>query len=314
MDAFSLSNSGMSHDLVAEITVYGEDQEELTSVALDWLTRGVAEAISVGGVGNPPKGLPVSDVGFNSIAKAVNARKGGWWGCFSASPRDTFDVLYNPYVSESIHWVDRAIRARPESMAVKIGEFMEGGEIGNSAIRFSVSFDEDLASYVKLTYFIDEALLSASSTTQIEHTRLLASVSWACRRYNVVFSHFSYAHTGGATELERYFRGPSGIPSRNTPQWRDRLRGYSWLMVASREIVHDIGGVGALRESNAFQAVSPLPNGSVLLQATPSFQEYRGERVGAVHRVLRDALIQGEFRRPAPVPGQPPTHMVIFDS
>ncbi|MEW1906607.1 hypothetical protein [Streptomyces sp. NPDC086147] len=313
MDAFSSSNSGLSRDLVMEFTVHGESQEELTSSAIDWLTQGVAKAITAGRVERPQKGLPVSDAGFNSVMEVVNARKGEWWGYYSVSPQDTFEVLYNPYVDESTSWAKREIRQRPESMAVKIGKFSEDGEIANPALRFSVSFDEDLTDYVKLTYCIDDALLSGSETMQIEHARLLSLANWACRHCNVVFGHFSYDHSGGVTELERYLRPPSGIPWRNTPLWREKLRGYSWLMVASGEILHKIGGVGALRESGAFQSVSPLPNGAVLLQVTSSFREYRDEKVRAVHRILQDVLVKGEFRRPALVPGQPPTHMVIFD-
>ncbi|MGW7358050.1 hypothetical protein ACWGI0_15820 [Streptomyces sp. NPDC054802] len=314
MDVFSSANAGLSHGLVAEITVHEEERESLTAAAFGWLTEGVGVVAVQGELDNLPEGLPVSASGFSRVRESVpRMKKEGWWGYLTVSPEGTLDVLHNPYVEEALPWLKSHLDARPESAGVKIGEFAEGGEIGNSSIRLSASFDAELADYVKLTYHIDEAVLTSPETTQIEHARLLAAVSWACHRYNVVFSHFSYAHSGGATELERYLRGPARVPTWNTPQWRERLRGYSWLMVASADIVRSIGGADALSDSGAFCSVSPLPNGSILLQATPSFQEYRGESVRAVHRVMRDALVKGEFRHPAPVPGQPPTHMVLFD-
>ncbi|MEU0085624.1 hypothetical protein [Streptomyces sp. NPDC006274] len=315
MDVFSSVNADLSHGLVAEITVHEKDRERLTAAAFEWLTEGVGVAAVRGEIERLPNELPVSRSGYLRVEESVpRVRKEGWWGYFSVSPEGTFDVLHNPYVEEALPWLKDRIAARPESASVKIGEFAEGGEIGNSSLRLSVSFDEELADYVKLTYHIDESVLVSPGRTLAEHARLLNVVNWACHRYNVVFGHFSYVHSGGATELERYLRGPARVPVLNTPAWRERLRGYSWLMVASADIVRSIGGADALSESGAFCSVSSLPNGSVLLQATPLFQEYRGESVRAVHHVLRGVLVKGDFRRPAPVPGQPPTHMVLFDA
>ncbi|WP_329194116.1 hypothetical protein [Streptomyces sp. NBC_01435] len=216
-------------------------------------------------------------------------------------------------MEEALPWLKSHLVERPESVDVKIGKFARDGEISNSVIRLSASFGEELSNYVKLVYQVDEAVLVNPDTARNEHSRLLATVRWACGRYNVVFGHFSYAHSGGRTELESYLRGPVRVPSRNTPNWRERLRGYSWLTVAPDDIVHHLGGVDALRDSGAFSSISVLPNGSFLLQATDWFHEYRDERVVAVHRALRARLIEGEFRRPSPAPGQPSTHMVLFD-
>ncbi|MEV6357264.1 hypothetical protein [Streptomyces hydrogenans] len=217
-------------------------------------------------------------------------------------------------MDEANSWAADIIKDRPESLIVKVGKFSKDGQVGDSSIRFVVSFDEDLPNYVKLAYCVGDDLLCAQSHSSVEHARLFAAVDWACRSANIVFGHFSYVHTGGATELEAYLRGPAGVPSSNTPKWRERLRGYSWLMVASRDIAEAAGGVDALLTSDAFEYASALPNGSVLLQATSEFQQYTGDRVRRVHQSLREFLINGEFRRPAPVPGCPPLHMVIFES
>lgn len=310
----SSPDTGLSHGLVAELTVYEESQSALSEIAFDWLTEGVKSASVRGEIGHLPAESPMSTKGFGDVHGAVShAVKTGWWGYLAISPRDTFDVLYNPYGEIAFPWLRDHIEDRPESAAAKIGRFHESGEVGNSIIRLSVSFDEELPDYVKLSYRVDEAVLVNPASTDTEHARMLATVNRAARLHNVVFGHFSYAHAGEATELERYTRGPSRVPNRNTPLWRSRARGYSWLTVVSGDIARQLGGVDRLRESGAFYRVEKLPCGSVLLQATESFQEYRGERVKAVYRVLKSVLISGELRYPPPVPDQPSTHMILFD-
>ncbi|MFF3957639.1 type VI immunity family protein [Streptomyces sp. NPDC001890] len=314
MDAFISVNSGLSHDLVMELTVYGENLDDLSAGAFGWLTEGVAKSAIGGELGRIQQGLRVSANGFSRARDSMPTQgNSGLWGSVSVAPQGVFDVLYNPYVKDALPWLMNRLIEKPESADVEIGEFSAGGEISNSVIRLSVSFDDELSNYVKLSCRIDEAVLVNPDTAQTGHSRLLAAVEWACSRYNVVFGHFSYAHSGGRTEVERYLRGPARVPSHNTPNWREQLRGCSWLTVVSGDIVRSLGGIDALRNSGAFSSISVLPNDSLLLQATPWFHEYRGERVEAVYRALRTTLIEGEFRRPAPAPGQPSTHMVLFD-
>ncbi|MFJ8357308.1 hypothetical protein [Streptomyces sp. NPDC093984] len=313
MDAFESINSAVNHGLVAELTVYGEEQSDLVSAALGWLTDGVTEAAIHDELNHLAPSPPVLGTGYSQVNQSVqNPTPGRTWGFISVSPQGSLDVLYNPYSPEAASWLRSRIEESPEFAAVEIGRFSAGGEIGNPVLRLSVSFDDELPDYVKLSYHVDEAMLSGAATARAEHKRLRSAVTWACMRHDVVFGHFSYDRSGGVTELERYVRGPARVPSRNTPQWRESLRGYSWLMVVSGEIAELLGGLEALQNSEAFDSVVPLPNGSLLLQATPFFQQYRGESVRAVRDAVRDVLIEGELRGPSPAPGQPPTHMVVF--
>ncbi|GGT61036.1 hypothetical protein [Streptomyces purpureus] len=312
MDVFSSINSGLSHGLVAEFTVYGEEGGYLEAAAFAWLTEGFRASVAIEGEGDPPSDL-LSAAGFRPRGKGASPGGGGaLWGRLTVSPAGTFEVLSKPYSQKFLPWLERCIDGRPESVIAEIGEFSERGEVGNSDLRFSVSFDEELPSYVKLRYHVDDAMLTGPETARVEHARLLAASNWVCSKYDVVFGHLSYDHAGGATELERYLRGPARVPTLNTPRWRECLRGYSWLMTIPGEVVRALGGVNVLRDSGAFWVISPLPNGSIMLQATPTFNEYQGEAVKSVLRAVRDVLITGEFRPPAPAPGQPPTHMVIF--
>ncbi|MFF9039962.1 hypothetical protein ACF090_31360 [Streptomyces sp. NPDC014892] len=222
-------------------------------------------------------------------------------------------MLYNPYTADTLPWLDQHLSEQPESAGVKIGRFSEEGEVGNADISFTVVFEEDVADQVKLGLHVDTAALLAQETTAAEHDRLLAVARWACERYDVVFGHVSYRRSGGVTELESRLRGRPSDPVSNAPQWRTRLRGYSWLMVVPSGIAELLGGKPALEGSGAFSEVSPLPNGSLLLQATPTVQQYDADAVRAVHRAVRDVLVQGEPRGPSPAPGQPPANLVVLD-
>ncbi len=222
-------------------------------------------------------------------------------------------MLYNPYTADALPWLDQHLSEQPESAGVKIGRFSEEGEIGNADMSFTVVFEEDVPDQVKLGLHVDTAALVGQATTVAEHDRLLAVGRWACERYDVVFGHVSYRRSGGATELESRLRGRPSDPVSNAPQWHTVLRGYSWLMVVPAGIAQRLGGQQALHATGAFSGVSPLPNGSLLLQATPTLQQYDGDAVRAVHRVVRDVLVRGELRGPSPVPGQPPANLVILD-
>lgn len=234
------------------------------------------------------------------------------WSYVSVAPRDTFDVRYNPYVPEVFPWLMRFIDDRPESVSVKSGKFTDGGEIGDSDVWISATFDENLPEYVKLVIYMDETELLEPEKSQETQDRLLRSVRWVCDRYNVVYGHLSYHHACEMTERERFLRGEAGDPTLNTPRWRSELRGYSWLMVISADVAVRLGGADSLRDSQAFHSVIALPNGSLLLQATPTFREYRGPAVENVYRAVRDVLVTGEFRALSPMPGVPPAHMVVL--
>lgn len=314
MGALHSVDFDVSHGLFVELTVHAEQQEKLREAAFGWLTGGVREYDRQGAVDALPENVKFSPKGFSRVVDSVPRKnRKGLWGYVQVSPQGTFDVLYNPYTADTLPWLDRHLSEQPESAGVKIGRFAENGEVGNSDLSFTVVFEEELPDFVKLGLHVDTAALVAPGTTAAEHERLLAVVRWACDRYDVVFGHVSYRRSGGATELESRLRGRPSDPVSNAPQWRTLLRGYSWLMVVPAGIAELLGGKEALEDTGAFSAVSSLPNGSLLLQATPTFQQYDNEAVRAVHGVVRDVLVRGDFRGPSPVPGQPPTNMVVLD-
>lgn len=83
-------------------------------------------------------------------------------------------------------------------------------------------------------------------------------------------------------------------------------------MVISADVAVRLEGADSLRNSQAFHSVIALPNGSLLLQATPTFREYRVPAVENVYRAMRDVLVTGAFRAFSPMPGVPPAHLVVL--
>ncbi len=83
---------------------------------------------------------------------------------------------------------------------------------------------------------------------------------------------------------------------------REVLRGYSWVTIVAPELAERLGGVGPLAASGAFYEVSALPNGSLWLRATPTINEFTGDRIRRVFEALAPVLLTGttmpEFSKP----------------
>ncbi|MFD8354656.1 hypothetical protein ACFV1X_37765 [Streptomyces coelicoflavus] len=312
MDTLHVLNDGVTHEMAVELTVFDSDQARLSECAVQWLTEGVRQFAGTD-VLQEASPYRVSAKGYSDVPALRPRGEAKRWAYATAAPNDSFDVLYNPYVPDALPWLMRSIDDRAESITVVSGLFADKGEIGNSDVSAAVGFEEENPSYGKLILTLSEAALHDPERAATVERSILRSVQWACNRYNVVFGHFSYRHACGETELEKFLRGDASDPAANTPKWRFRLRGYSWLMVVPGDIADALGGVYGLSASPAFHSVSLLPNGALLLQATPTFREYCGTAVRDVHRVVRDVLIEGEFRKGTQLPpGVPPPYMVVF--
>ena len=78
------------------------------------------------------------------------------------------------------------------------------------------------------------------------------------------------------------------------------MRGYSWVTVVTPELAARVGGAEVLRGSNAFCDVAALPTGALWLRATPTINEFTGDRVRLVFDALAPVLVTGaaKFRIP----------------
>lgn len=127
--------------------------------------------------------------------------------------------------------------------------------------------------------------------------------------WNVAYGEISYDRGSGRTAFEDVF---SGNPSRTAPESRKFLRGYAWLTLCPQEIGDRLGGVEALRASEAFAAVEALRNGGYWLLATEDWREFGQPAAEKIFPVLAPALRPGE---PLPdAPGDPPYYVSRRDA
>jgi hypothetical protein len=71
------------------------------------------------------------------------------------------------------------------------------------------------------------------------------------------------------------------------------LQGYSWITVVPAELAGKLGEARALTATGAFHEVSTLPNGALWLRATPTVDDFAGDRVRMVFEALAPVLLTG---------------------
>jgi hypothetical protein len=81
---------------------------------------------------------------------------------------------------------------------------------------------------------------------------------------------------------------------------RSVLRGYSWVTIVAPELAARLGGAEQLAATGAFYQVSSLPNGGLWLRATPTINDFTGDKVRAVFEALSPVLLSGEAKFLAP--------------
>jgi hypothetical protein len=85
-------------------------------------------------------------------------------------------------------------------------------------------------------------------------------------------------------------------PFAQVPDSRKVLRGYSWVTVVAPELAGRLGGAEVLQASRAFCDVTALPNGALWLRATPTINEFTGDRARLVFKALAPMLVTGVAR------------------
>jgi hypothetical protein len=103
---------------------------------------------------------------------------------------------------------------------------------------------------------------------------------------------------GGVDEYETSLESclPEHVRIAKDSSWghvREELRGYWWVTVVPGELAARLGGPGGLAATGAFHEVSSLPDGSVWLRATPTINEFTGERIREVFEALAPILPAG---------------------
>lgn len=113
-------------------------------------------------------------------------------------------------------------------------------------------------------------------------------------RHAPLFGHVSYADSvpHPETQLEQAL---NRHPRHTLPEWDRYLRGYSWVTVIPAVLAAQVGGAGGLRDSGAFARVDEVAGGSLWLQASSRWGEYREDQavVDRVFEVLARVLPPG---------------------
>jgi hypothetical protein len=97
------------------------------------------------------------------------------------------------------------------------------------------------------------------------------------------------------------------------PQLRQRLRGYGWLTIASRDVGDRLGGVDALRGTGAFVEVAQTRAGAYWLRATDDPHTYGMADADRVFRAVAPALPPGLPHIPRWWDTEPPYLLVEED-
>ena len=84
-------------------------------------------------------------------------------------------------------------------------------------------------------------------------------------------------------------------PTKTVP--RSRPREYSWATLVPPELVGELGGIGALRASGAFDQADELSDGAAWLQATANPGDYDEQAARQVFEALAPVLIGGLAER-----------------
>lgn len=298
MSTVSATN-GLTHTLFVELTLKADDPDELAEAGYDWLTLGMSAALSEehwAGPQGPGASLTIGRE--DPVAR--------WHGL--AIPRDSTIVVdhWNEELQERsagavvLPWLWAELRRRPNETTLRIG---------TAALK--VKSDQDLATFVKLTWEVEEPLFSPVSGSWAADG-ILRTLWHVASQYRPVFGHISYGNMGGRTELERNLPRMVGNSFLNTPRWQEFIRGYSWWTIVPGELLGQVGGVTGLRDSGAFCEVIQLPSGAVWLRATERFSDYDDAAVKAVWSALRGVIISGTPRPARVYPGDPPNRMTVF--
>jgi hypothetical protein len=166
--------------------------------------------------------------------------------------------------------------------------------------RFDNPFDHDETGYLQLSSYIIFRYDDRRAQT-VELNRMVDVYIAALQDAPVVFGQAP--GEGKRTALDAALRRHSDVSRR---QARVYLRGYNWLTVCNSSLAARLGGAGALRATGAFARVEELSDDSILLQATPHFDDCldepnrTNEAIRPVFNALAPVLPPG-----MPKPGAP---------
>jgi hypothetical protein len=213
---------------------------------------------------------------------------------------------------EGLEWLRGELADLPEKVTVWIGRFTENGFLGGRLMFAKAWPLRDNPGWLVLDAQVPADQFTDPGSGRAEQQRWLGAIRQAADRLNPSFGQIDYWRDKGNTALERCSKGLARNAQLAIPQTRERLRGYSWLTIASQELAEKLGGAAALAATGAFAEVEPLAEGGLWLLATEDFADYGMKAAEAVFHAVAPALPPGMPRQRDNY-GEPPTFVVIAD-
>ncbi|MFJ9695766.1 hypothetical protein [Kitasatospora sp. NPDC101183] len=278
------------HSVRCEIDTEYRGVEWLADLAWRWFTEG-AERLEGAAFQEllDSTGLPE-----DSLRRSIPCGPGGaLWGFLSTSTvnRATGRITGRSRVltRKNLPLLRQWLAGDVQLAELAIYRLDEEGMPGEQWLRIGVARDDSSTDWIRLSVEAPDGRFGSSQ--QAVWAGLLGDFA---REVDPSYAQIGYALSIGRTEHEERVGPP--LPSMTLPESRRLLRGYEWLMVVPREIVQALGGAGAIADAG-FHRVEELPQGAVLLQVTPGFEDFAGPEIERTWRLLRPALRPGTPKR-----------------
>ncbi|WP_433728762.1 hypothetical protein ACQP2Y_15735 [Actinoplanes sp. CA-051413] len=213
---------------------------------------------------------------------------------------------------EGWEWLRGELADLPKNVTVWIGRFTGNGFLGGRLMVAKAWPVRNTPGWLVLDAQVVADQFTDPGSGRAEQQRWLGAIRQAADRLNPSFGQIDYWRDKGTTALERWSTGLARDAQLAIPQTRERLRGYSWLTIASQEVAEKLGGAAAVAATGAFAEVEPLTEGGLWLLATEDFADYGMKAAESVFHAVAPALPPGMPRQRDNY-GEPPTFVVIAD-
>jgi hypothetical protein len=259
-------------------------------------------------------GLPAA-TRINPLAEGPQGEPGKLYGLIEVerSIGGGYPITERRHLSdEGLAWLRGELVDLPKKVTVWIGRFSENGFLGGRLMVATAWPLRDTPGWLVLDAQVPADQFTDPGSGRVEQQRWLGAIRQAADRLNPGFGQIDYWRDKAKTALERCSTGLARNSQLTIPQTRERLRGYSWLTIASQEVAEKLGGAAALAATGAFAKVELLTEGGLWLLATEDFTDYGMKAAEAVFHAVAPALPPGMPRERDNF-GEPPTFVVIAD-
>lgn len=299
----------MTATMLCEVDFEVADREEFGRRAAQWVVGGARALVGdllarVSADESVPKGR---------VSNGHLGPAGAEWGFVSITRMGKNGLRQNGKIIEdsALTWAEKEAHKGIEGMNLGFNLLDTPTIPGPRLIRFEADMLEDADRWCRVQLQAPESQLQDPGTQRA----WLGFMRGFCDEVNPSYGQISYDYgAASVTGLEAVTGPPWTIYYEAIAASRSVLRGYDWLTVASGELLQRLGGVKALRDSDAFARVEELRSGGVWLLATDDYADYTHERVEAVWQALAPVLLKGTPSKYRAEQEESPVRLVFRDA